>query len=108
MAYSLSLSSSTSSSASVDTVGEIRSLISDLSTIRRNDILPKDLEREEHEKEEHGGESVVEKREDDVEGLEEGLGRLGGGEKEGVRMGGEVLGELEARLGVLIGRILGG
>lgn len=78
----------------------------DLARIKRVKILPKDLERERHEQEEHGGDDTfeldhTEKRE--MEGLEDALGSVGAnGQKTQTRQDevreGELLDQLQNRL----------
>lgn len=86
---------------------DLRDLIRDLNKVKRAEVLPIDVEREEHERDEHGGEGDEhafelegnEKR--DMEGLEnalQGLGANGSGtENEGKREE-ELLEDLRMRL----------
>jgi hypothetical protein len=80
----------------------LRDLMRDLNKVKRNEVLPIDTQREEHEREEHGDDNAFElegNEKRDMEGLENALENLGG-EKGGKREE-ELLRELEERLEVL-------
>ena len=90
---------------------DVRVVIRDLARVRRDDVVPRDHERETHESEEHGGEqdSLELERNGgrELEALEarfEGLGGVNGvGDREVGK--GEVMDTLERRLRALEERI---
>lgn len=68
-------------SGSTELVDAARGLVQELARVKRVQVLPKDLERERHEQEEHGGDDTFELEPTDnreMEGLEDALGSLGG------------------------------
>lgn len=88
-------------------IDSVRDLIKDLSRVKRTQVLPRDLEREKHEQEEHGDYTFEldqnEKRE--MEGLEDALGAMGnGGDRGGLREE-ALLEQLEGRLEGLKARL---
>ncbi|WVQ98026.1 hypothetical protein IAU59_005147 [Kwoniella sp. CBS 9459] len=93
------------SHASADLIDSLRDLNRRLSLLRRDEILPEDKERIEHEKEDHpDGEGYeldqTDKR--DMESLERSLGSMGDAGASKQRMDGEVvIGRLEAELTAL-------
>lgn len=91
------------STAATSHIEKLRDLLRTLNGVKRDDILPKDLEREIHEKEEHAdGDGfeldINEQRE--MEGLENALAGIGNEEsKEGGKMReAELLDHLESSL----------
>lgn len=88
-----------------------RELVQDLARVKRVQVLSRDIERERHEQEEHGGEDVFElepTEEREMEGLEDALGSLGQKAKangsDEVREG-QLLDVFEYRLKALKGRL---
>lgn len=96
-------------------INEVRAYIRDLSRVKRNDILPPDLEMEAHEREAHGaaegdGEGYVLDANDtrEMEALENALDGLGGGsdvQSKGQLREEALLQQLEAGLDALALRI---
>ncbi|TYJ52225.1 hypothetical protein B9479_007184 [Cryptococcus floricola] len=109
----LAFATSLSPSAPENLVEDLRVLIRDLSSVRRDAVLPEDEERKQHEEEEHGeGQEAFEldvNDQRDMEGLEKSLDMMGGGG--GVvkdeKVGEEGVERLEARLRELEGRFRG-
>jgi len=96
----LSLASIRSTNTNLDA---LRDLMKDLNRVKRNDILPIDTEREEHERDEHGDDNAFElegNEKRDMEGLESALESLGS-VNESAALGkreDDLLKELEGRL----------
>ncbi|WVQ83368.1 hypothetical protein IAT38_005509 [Cryptococcus sp. DSM 104549] len=105
----ISSASTSTSHAASSLVDAVRDLVRDLGALRRDQILPEDEERLQHEKEEHEEDGFEldhnEKRE--MEGLERSLELMGGGGDvvSAKRPGEEVLLELEMRLRELEGKV---
>lgn len=97
----LSLASIRSTTTNLDA---LRELMQDLNRVKRNEVLPIDTEREEHERDEHGDDNAFElegNEKRDMEGLENALESLGGTGKESGKGGkreDELLKDLEGRL----------
>lgn len=100
LAYHTSPSSASQSSTTIE---DLRELLRHLNRVKRDEVLPRDLEREVHEKEEHADGDGFELEPNDkreMEGLENALGSIGGGtarEDVNVREG-ELLDQLESNL----------
>lgn len=86
-------------------VAEIRELVADLSSVKRNDVLPPDTERIAHE-EEHGevDEIIAPTDSREMEGLEDALGGLG--KPKPVLREEELLTALEARVAAVEAKVL--
>ncbi|WVQ76059.1 hypothetical protein IAR50_005696 [Cryptococcus sp. DSM 104548] len=110
----LAFATSMSPSTPADLVEDLRTLIRDLSSVRRDAVLPEDEERKQHEEEEHGeGQEAFEldmNDQRDMEGLEKSLEMMSGGgavAKKDEKVGMEGVERLEARLRELEGRFRG-
>ncbi|ODN94370.1 hypothetical protein L198_05229 [Cryptococcus wingfieldii CBS 7118] len=109
----LAFATSLSPSAPENLVEDLRVLIRDLSSVRRDAVLPEDEERKQHEEEEHGeGQEAFEldvNDQRDMEGLEKSLEMMGGGGgvRKDEKVGEEGVERLEARLRELEGRFRG-
>ncbi|ODN82234.1 hypothetical protein L202_02519 [Cryptococcus amylolentus CBS 6039] len=109
----LAFATSLSPPAPENLVEDLRVLIRDLSSVRRDAVLPEDEERKQHEEEEHGeGQEAFEldvNDQRDMEGLEKSLEMMGGGGGVGKdeKVGEEGVERLEARLRELEGRFRG-
>lgn len=101
---SLATAGSGSSSADPALVAELRELISKLSSVKRDDVLPVDHERIEHEKEhaqDENGFELAQTEQRDLESLEDMMGSLGAKpDQPGVR-GEQLLNTLEGELAAL-------
>lgn len=98
-------------------VEQVRALVSDLSRVRRDDVLPIDTERIDHERDEHGDDNAFELESNpqrDMEGLEDALGRMGGGAAangstaNGALREEALLTSLESRVDALENLVIGG
>ncbi|ORY30406.1 hypothetical protein BCR39DRAFT_587954 [Naematelia encephala] len=80
-------------------IEQVREIVRDAARARRDDILPVDMEREAHERDEHPDEQfeLDQTAQRDMEGLEGELEALGGKDQLGKREQ-ELLDELESRL----------
>lgn len=99
------LSLATQASADAELITELRALISKLSSVKRNDVLPIDHERIEHEKEhqqDDDGFEFAQTEQRDLESLEDMMGNMGGQKnaEPGVR-GEELLDTLEQELAAM-------
>jgi hypothetical protein len=100
-------------SGSPELVESARELVQDLARVKRVQVLPRDLERERHEQEEHGGDDTFELEPTDnreMEGLEDALGSLGANGKGAVNESkalreAELLDSLQAKLEELKQRV---
>ncbi|WVN89504.1 uncharacterized protein L203_104729 [Cryptococcus depauperatus CBS 7841] len=93
------------SSASVE--DELRDLISDMSAVRRDQVLPEDEERVQHEREDHLAFELDTNHYREMENLDKALDTLGKEADEEVKKDLKVLEELQKRLQDLEGRIRG-
>lgn len=95
------LSLATQASADAELIAELRALISRLSSVKRNDVLPIDHERIEHEKEhqqDDNGFEFAQTEQRELESLEDMMGSMGSAKTESRVRGEELLNALEAEL----------
>lgn len=95
------LSLATQAGADQQIVAELRALISKLSTVKRNDVLPIDHERIEHEKEhqqDDDGFEFAQTEQRELESLEDMMGSMGQKKAEPSVRGDELLDALEKEL----------
>lgn len=95
------LSLATQASADAELIAELRALIGKLSTVKRNDVLPIDHERIEHETEhqqDDDGFEFAQTNQRELESLEDMMGSMGKAKAEATVRGEELLTALEGEL----------
>lgn len=95
------LSLATQAKADEQLIAELRAVISKLSTVKRDDVLPIDYERIEHEKEhqqDDNGFEFAQTEQRELESLEDMMGNMGQKRTEPAVRGEELLDALEKEL----------